>query len=243
MEYKGASVYDDNAFFENYLSRRHREESPNNIIEKPVLTKLIGDVIGEKILDLGCGDAEFGLELIEKGCTFYEGVEGSVNMVNRAINVLDGTHSKIHHSSMEVWDFPKVKYDKVVSRLALHYLETLELVFKQVYNSLKVNGQFIFSVQHPILTSSVKSASNSSSRTNWNVDDYFHTGKRVEPWIEKEVVKYHRTVEDYFQALKGAGFKIDDIKECHPRIENFKSEKEYLRRMRIPLFLLFSCTK
>ena len=109
-------------------------------------------------------------------------------------------------------------------------------------SSLKEDGQFFFSVQHPILTSSVQSATK-SARTDWEVDDYFHTGKRVEPWIEKEVVKYHRTIEEYFQELKCAGFKIEEISESCPRLENFKNEEEYKRRMRIPLFLVFACSK
>ncbi|WP_335339511.1 class I SAM-dependent methyltransferase [Sporosarcina psychrophila] len=194
------------------------------------------------MLDLGYGDAEFGLELIKQGCSFYEGVEGPLNMVQKAVSVLDYTASKIQHSSMETWDFPQEQYDLVVSRLALHYLEDLEFVFKQVYCSLKVDGQFVFSVQHPILTSSVQSATK-SARADWKADDYFHTGKRIEPWNEKEVVKYHRTIEEYFKELKRAGFKLEEINECSPRLENFKSEEEYRRRMRIPLFLVFACSK
>lgn len=243
MRYKGASVYDDNEFIKDYLKRRNRKESPNNIIEKPVLMELIGDVKEEKVLDLGCGDAIFGLELIKQGCDFYEGVEGSLNMVEKAISTLKNSNSKINHCSIETWNFPDEEYDKVVSRLAIHYIEELKPVFKQVYESLKINGQFIFSVQHPILTASVKSANNSSLRTDWIVDDYFHTGKRVEPWIDKEVIKYHRTIEEYFLLLKSAIFKIDEIRECQPRAENFQNNEEYIRRMRIPLFLLFSCTK
>lgn len=242
MEYNGAAVYDDDEFLDNYLTRRHRAESPNNVIEKPVLMELIGDVSGKKILDLGCGDAEFGLELLKQGCSFYEGVEGSLNMVKKAKDILDPTGGKVHHSSMEDWDYPHEQYDLVVSRLALHYLENVEFVFKRVYSSLQEGGEFVFSVQHPILTSSVQSATK-SARTNWTVDDYFHTGKRVEPWIAKEVVKYHRTIEQYFQELKRAGFKIEEISECRPRPENFKSEEEYRRRMRIPLFLVFACSK
>lgn len=243
VEYKGSSVYDNDDFLSNYLSRRHREESPNNIIEKPVLMELIGDVTANQILDLGCGDATIGFELIQQGCFFYEGVEGSRKMVEQALEVLKGTNSNMNHSLMETWNFPEETYDKVISRMAFHYIEDLKPIFTKVYQSLKENGRFIFSVQHPILTSSAESASNSSQRTNWVVDDYFQIGKRVEPWIEKEVVKYHRTVQEYFKLLKSAGFSIDEISECSPRKENFKSEAEFMRRMRIPLFLVFSCSK
>ena len=53
MEYSGASAYNDDQFFKNYINRRNCEESPNNIIEKPILLEMIGDVKGKNVLDLG----------------------------------------------------------------------------------------------------------------------------------------------------------------------------------------------
>jgi hypothetical protein len=104
-------------------------------------------------------------------------------------------------------------------------------------------GKFIFSVQHPVLTSSAKSAEGSGRRSDWVVDDYFNEGQRVEPWIGKKVIKYHRTVEEYFQLLLAAGFMVKDLREGTPRPENFSSLEEFERRMRIPLVLMVSGTK
>lgn len=243
MEYKGSSAYDNTDFFVNYLSRRNRADSPNNIIEKPVLLELIGDVVGKQVLDLGCGDAGFGYELLKLGCGFYEGVEGSVNMVNEARNKVDSANSKIHHAAMESWNYPAQQYDLVISRLALHYLQDLKPTFDQIRRALNSKGKFIFSVQHPVLTSSMKSAAASGKKSDWIVDDYFEMGKRTEPWIGESVIKYHRTFEEYFQSLKRAGFQVEDVRECTPNYQMFNSEEEYQRRMRIPLFLVFSCTK
>ena len=243
MENRGASAYNDDQFLKNYITRRNREESPNNIIEKPILLEMIGEVQGKKVLDLGCGDAKFGVELLQKGCISYDGVEGSENMAKEATKTLNGTEGKVHLSSIETWNFQTGNYDLVVSRLALHYLAELKDIFQETHKSLGSNGRFIFSVQHPVLTSSIKSAAASSSKTDWIVDDYFNSGERVEPWIDKKVVKYHRTIEEYYQLLKQTGFRIEDIREGTPRVEEFNSESEYKRRMRIPLFLLFSCKK
>ncbi|ASK60779.1 SAM-dependent methyltransferase [Virgibacillus phasianinus] len=241
MEYKGSMAYDNDAFFENYLTRRNRETSPNNSIEKPALLELIGDVTDKRVLDLGCGDGKFGYELIDQGCSVYDGVEGSTNMVGKARETLAGTCGNVYHSTMEKWDYPTERYDLVISRLALHYIEELLPIFKKVYDSLQCDGSFVFSVQHPVLTSSIKSAVNSGKKTDWIVDDYFATGKRVEPWIDQQVVKYHRTIEEYFRLLVQAGFTIEYISECTPRSELFDSKEEYQRRKRIPLFLVFSC--
>ncbi|MBT2642485.1 methyltransferase domain-containing protein [Bacillus sp. ISL-41] len=243
MEFRGASVYDEGEFYESYMKRRNRAESPNNIIEKPILLEMIGNVTGKRILDLGCGDAEIGVELLQQGGASYFGVEGSKNMTMAAAENLEGTNGQVIHSSMEEWQPQPKQYDFVLSRFALHYLSDLSSVFKKVHDSLVPGGKFIFSVQHPVLTSSAKSAEGSGRRSDWVVDDYFNQGERAEPWIGKKVIKYHRTVEEYFQLLLAAGFMVEDLREGAPRPENFSSLEEYERRMRIPLVLMISSTK
>lgn len=243
MEFRGSSVYDEGEFYENFMKRRNRPESPNNIIEKPILLEMIGDVAGKRILDLGCGDAEVGAELLQKGGASYLGVEGSKNMARAATENLEGTTGQVLHSSMEEWQPHGEQYDLVISRFALHYLADLNSVFTKVHYSLVPGGKFIFSVQHPVLTSSAKSAEGSGRRSDWIVDDYFNQGERIEPWIGRKVIKYHRTTEEYFQLLLRAGFSVDDLREGMPRAENFSSQEEYERRMRIPLVLMISGTK
>lgn len=243
MEYHGASVYDEKGFFESYMKRRARPESPNNSLEKPVLLELIGDPQGLTVCDLGCGDAEIGVELLQNRCHSYTGVEGSKNMAEIAVKNLEGMPGLIQQSSMEEWKPELNQYDLVLSRFALHYLADLESVLEKVYNTLVPDGRFIFSVQHPVLTASTKSAEASGRRTDWIVDDYFNPGERAEPWIGKKVIKYHRTTEEYFRLLKQSGFTVEDLREGTPRAENFKDETEYERRKRIPLVLIFSCSK
>lgn len=243
MEFRGASVYDQGEFFENYMKRRNRPQSPNNVIEKPILLELLGSVDGKRVLDLGCGDAEIGVELLKQGGISYLGLEGSENMARVAAENLEDKAGQVQLSSMEEWEPQTEQYDLVISRFALHYITDLASVFQKVHDSLVTGGRFVFSVQHPVLTSSTKSAEGSGMRTDWIVDDYFNQGERAEPWIGKKVIKYHRTVEEYFQLLLHAGFRVDDLREGTPKAENFTSQDEYERRKRIPLVLMFSCTK
>ncbi|WP_312092153.1 class I SAM-dependent methyltransferase [Niallia sp.] len=243
MAYRGSSVYDNEQFFENYRARRNRESSPNNRIERPILYELLAEIKGKSILDLGCGDANFGIELLEKGAKNYVGVEGSKRMYEEASRHLTGTNATVYHSTLENWSFTNHEMDVVVSRLVFHYIKDLHKIFQGVYHTLKDNGKFVFTVQHPLLLSTCESADSSGKRTNWVVDDYFSMGERNEPWIGKNVVKYHRTIEEYFRLLKQAGFKVTDLREGMPKQENFHEEEEYKRRTRIPLFLIFSCEK
>ncbi|MFF2753233.1 class I SAM-dependent methyltransferase [Psychrobacillus sp. NPDC058041] len=243
MEYRGSSVYDQSEFFANYMKRKGREDSPNNAIEGPIMYELIGNFQEKSFLDLGCGDASFGKELLEKGAKHYHGVEGSKQMVEAANNHISGMNGTIHLDTMETFHFPKNELDIVTSRFAIHYIEDVQKLFTNVYSALKENGRFIFSVQHPLTTSSFVSKQSGDRRENWIVDDYFIEGERKEPWIDEVVVKYHRTIEQYFHALKMAGFQVVDLREGTPLREHFTSEEEFKRRQRIPVVLAFSCVK
>lgn len=243
MGYRGSSVYDQSEFFANYMKRRSREDSPNNAIEGPIIYELLGDFQEKYVLDLGCGDATFGEELLEKGVKQYHGVEGSKQMVDAANKHILGLNATIHLETMESFLFPKSKFDIVTSRFAIHYVEDVQKLFTNVYNTLKENGKFVFSVQHPLTTSCFNSKQAGERRENWIVDDYFIEGEREEPWIDEVVVKHHRTIEHYFSALRMAGFQVVELREGTPKREHFSSEAEFKRRQRIPVVLAFSCVK
>ena len=49
------SVYDKDGFFELYQKLRSNPNSLNEIVEKPTMLGLVGDVSDKRILDLGCG--------------------------------------------------------------------------------------------------------------------------------------------------------------------------------------------
>lgn len=243
MNYRGSSAYDQSEFFSNYLKRRGRKDSPNNAIEGPIIYELIGDFTNITVLDLGCGDAGFGKELLENGAKQYTGLEGSKQMAATAIQQISGMNGVIHLESMESFQYPQNEYDLVTSRFAIHYVDNIQKLFNNVHNALKENGKFVFSIQHPLTTSSFESKKAGDRRENWIVDDYFIAGERKEPWMDEVVIKFHRTIEQYFQALVKAGFQIVDLREGEPKIEHFSNEEEFKRRLRIPVVLAFSCVK
>lgn len=243
MEYRGVSAYDQEDFFSNYMKRRGRKDSPNNAIESPIIYELIGAVQDKSILDLGCGDASFGKELLDQGAGYYTGIEGSTQMVAYANQNLTKDNSTIHHETMESYSFPTNEFDIVTSRFAIHYVSDINILFQNVHKTLKDNGKFVFSVQHPLTTSSFVSKQTGDRRGNWLVDDYFIEGERKEPWIQQTIVKYHRTIEQYFKILTNSGFSIVDLREGTPERKNFSNDEEFSRRQRIPVVLAFSCKK
>ncbi len=240
MTYEGPSFYDDDAIFSTYMARRSRADNPNDTLEKPIILELMGDLSNLRILDLGCGDAALGREALTKGCRTYLGVEGSRNMVNVAHRNLAGTAGEVVQGTLETWDYPAETFDLVVSRLVFHYIQDVAAVFRKVHQTLVAGGRFVFSVEHPVITSCDRAWQGTGPRQDWVVDDYFHMGRRLTSWMGRQVVKYHRTVETYFAGLQRAGFAVDRLHEAEPQREWFEDEETYKRRQRIPLFLIMA---
>ncbi|MCR4578524.1 MAG: hypothetical protein K5784_11530 [Clostridiales bacterium] len=49
------NIYDDEVFFEHFKSLRAGEINFNDVIETPIITSMLPDLKGEKVLDIGCG--------------------------------------------------------------------------------------------------------------------------------------------------------------------------------------------
>ena len=241
MAQNGPEFYDNEAVFATYMARRERrDDSPNDVLEKPIIDALVGNLKDLRILDLGCGNAQFGRDALHQGCASYLGIDGSSNMIAHAAEMLAETSGEVVQATIEGWDYPTQQFDLVISRLALHYVEDIEPIFAQVFQSLVEGGRFIFSVEHPVITSCDRAWQSGGSRQDWIVDDYFETGERQTSWMGGEVIKYHRTIEDYFTSLRQARFAVDKVRESKPQPALFTDRPTYERRKRIPLMLFLS---
>ncbi len=248
--HRGAAFYDDGAVFENYRALRRQSHSANDTLDEPIIRSLLGEVGGLRVLDLGCGDAGFGLALLKEGALSYTGVDGSANMV-AAARLMLGLGSdpdakpdrRIVHSTLEAWIPSLASMDLAISRLAFHYVADLDPVFENVYRALTPGGRFVFSVEHPVVTASTQPLVWSGVGDARLVDHYFDTGPRTSNWLGADVVKHHRTVEDHFTALQRAGFAVEALRESRPERTNFADEATFRRYQRVPVFLFIAARK
>jgi SAM-dependent methyltransferase len=208
-------------------------------MEEPALLEEVGSVTGLDIVDLGCGDAEFGWRALERGCTSYLGIDNSEAMLAGARRVLVGTRAVLRHSRIEDFRPARDSLDLVVSRLALHYVDDVTAVFAACSEGLRDGGRMVFTVLHPLITSNDTRGPH-ELRQNWVVDRYFQHGPKQRRWLEDTVTWYHRPLEAWIQAFLGAGFQVTTVSECEPLRDRLPDAAEYERRRRIPLFLLLS---
>lgn len=246
----GAFFYDRTDVFKNYMERRQQETSANDTLEIPIITALLPELKDKTLLDVGCGDGQIATRLLQQGLKSYTGFDGSQNMVDLAKKHMEKEalsreyQAYVEQGFIESWEYPLLEtFDIVLSRLAFHYVESVEPVFEKIYQAMHQGGSFVFSVEHPVITSHQVSMKEGANRKDWAVDRYFEPGKRTVSWLGGQVLKYHRTVEHYFQALKSAGFTVEDLRESEPQPERFKNKTLFDKRRRVPLFLFFHARK
>lgn len=243
MSKAGPDFYDNPGVFEIYSRHRAKPDCPNETIEQPILWSLIGNPKGLRVLDLGCGDARVARRFKQAEAQQYVGLEGSKRMYVVAQRYVLAGFSEVKLVRLENFLPLDPNFDLVISSLVFHYIEDLAELFAKAYQSLKPGGRFIFSVEHPVITSCNRSLESSSLREAWLVDDYFDRGERRLNWMGDVVTKYHRTVEDYLTLLTDAGFSLQKFRESEPPPENFRDRELLQRRRRIPLFLILSAEK
>src|SRR5690606_5391678 len=154
---------------------------------QPLLWELIEDASNLRVLDLGCGDARIAKNFKFAGAQSYLGIEASQKMSESALSNMEPGFSDIKQAWLEDYDATIAYYDLIISSLAFHYVEDLKPVFLKANQALKPGGRFIFSVEHPIITSCQKSMEDTPVREAWLVDNYFVQGPRTVNWMSGQV--------------------------------------------------------
>ena len=241
-EKHGQDFYDQEEVFERYTQKRKNTNSPNELIEKPIIRQLAQGIKGD-LLDMGCGYGDLSEELLALGAISYLGIDASAKMIELGQQLHQDQRIQLKKADLAQFDYGVDQYDWAIARLVLHYIEDLAGLFSHLYQGLRPNAQFLFSVEHPLLTSSMHLPRPKGKKQDWTVDQYFVEGARSQNWMGGSVIKYHRSLETYWRLLNEAGFRVAEIKEGRPEPALFQDRSEYERRCRIPIFLIIKAQK
>jgi ubiquinone/menaquinone biosynthesis C-methylase UbiE len=211
------NIYDVPGFFKGYKRMRDNKAGLNEILEQITMYSLLPELKDAQVLDLGCGAGELCRRIKALGARSVIGVDISANMLELARKD-DSEGITFQNVPMEDVQFDIESFELIVSSLAFHYIPDLREMFGKIHRWLKPSGVFIFSTEHPIVTSSqgihhgwVKDSS--GEKLFWPVDCYSQEGKRESHWFVEGVIKYHRTISTILNALTGTGFMIKTVLE------------------------------
>lgn len=238
--------YDDKVFFEKYSNMDRSKNGLKSAGEWETLKQQLPDFKNKNVLDLGCGFGWHCDYAVKNGANSVTGVDISKNMINEAIIKNSSNKIKYICSPIEEIDFAPESFDIVLSSLTLHYIKSIESTFEKVYKYLKPNGDFIFSVEHPIFTAEGSQkwyCDENDEKIHWPVDKYFNEGIRHTDFLGENVIKYHKTLTTYLNTLIKTGFHITAIIEPQPTEEHLKTIDGMKDELRRPMMLIVSANK
>ena len=239
------NVYDEGTFFDGYRELRRADSGLNGALEVPALRRLLPDLRGRRILDMGCGFGDFARYARASGAEAVVAIDVSRRMLEEARRLTDDAAIGFRRCAIEDFSIQGEAFDLVVSSLALHYVADYPAVVGRVFEALKPGGLFVFSVEHPICTAHPVGwvRDTDGTRLHWPVDGYRNEGRRDTRWFIDGVVKYHRTIETYVGALIAHGFRIEGLFEPEPTAESLARRPDLDAERRRPPFLILSASR
>ncbi len=238
--------YDDIQFFSEYEKMPRSVKGLEAAGEWHVFKALLPELKNKSVLDLGCGFGWHCRYAREQQASSVIGVDISKKMLQKAREKTDDPAISYIQMPIEEIDFSNGQFDVVLSSLAFHYIQSFSEICKRVYDSLKPEGSFVFSVEHPIFTSRDEQDwyyDDKGNRLHWAVDHYQSEGIRETTFLTNNVTKYHRTISTYLNDVIKAGFTISAVKEPIPSKEMLNTIPEMKDELRRPMFLIISAKK
>ena len=241
------NIYDDPDFFAGYARLPRSEQGLAAVYEWAAFQRLLpASLAGMRVLDLGCGLGYFAREALARGAREVVGVDLSERMLAEARRRTDDHAIIFVRDSLEGCAGDPASFDLVVSSLALHYTADYAGLVRRIATWLVPGGRFAFSVEHPIFTahgSSEWHKGPDGTALHWPVDRYRDEGARRTRWFVDGVVKYHRTIETYVNALLDAGLLLARLEEPEAEAALLAQKPEWAEERRRPPFLLLAADR
>jgi ubiquinone/menaquinone biosynthesis C-methylase UbiE len=171
---------------------------------------LLDDVAGADVLELGCGGGQCSVALARRGAN-VTGIDLSAEQLSFARDLAAEYDVDVGFLQGDVTDlstFPDERFDVAFNAYVLQWVEDLATCFRETHRVLRPEGRFVFSMPHPVYP-----LADPDSHTV--EESYFDTGRQVTQYddLDRDMVTYRHRVSDVHNALVGAGFRVERIRE------------------------------
>lgn len=188
-----------------------REVSADKLIEWPAQLRMVGDVRGMDVLDVGCGTGEKARYFAEHDAASVVGVDPSEGFAESwAGHAECGNLRLVRAGFEELETLPELSgklFDQVVCFQALMYARDIGQTVRAFVALVKPGGALVFSVPHPFRFALLK-----SELGDWEPGAaYQHTApyRYPSPWKPDLYLEHAMPrVSDYLNVLPGAGLRL-----------------------------------
>ncbi len=224
--------YDDIAeWYDSYL----RENPIYHEIVLPNLLELVGEVHGQTICDLACGQGWIARELARRGA-HVTGVDLAEHLLALARRYEEREPLGIEYlqdDAQSAHTQASASFDGATCMLALMNIPDVGAAFHTVRRILKPGGWLVFAITHPCFETPhagwMRTDEGTVARTVWG---YFHERfwtSRNPGGVRGRVGEYHRMLSTYLNTLIATGFALEQMREpaaIGKRAEQVPGERE-----------------
>jgi SAM-dependent methyltransferase len=210
---------------------RHAADGAYNAhYDRPAMLRLLGDIRGLKVLDVGCGPGFYAEALADRGAS-VSAFDASPDLVRRA-RVRVGARADVR-----VWDLEQPltwladgHFDVALMALVIHHIDDRVRALSEIHRVLRPGGRLVLSTTHPT--------------SDWLFlgGSYFDRGVVEETWQDDWRVRYWRQpLEAWCQEFADAGFLIEKLVEPLPAAtmgDKYPDDRKRLEQS--PGFIAFS---
>lgn len=227
-----------------------RTGESRNCFIMPYMLKLLGDVKGKKILDLGCGEGGYSRALAKAGAELTA-VDCSEKAISYASDLAAEENLNIAHyirNSNDLFEISDEEFDIVLCSMMLMDCEDFEGTVREIARVLKPEGRLFASVLHPCFDGNHERG---IGRQGSGIDrqvvvmNYFEPRQWEAPLFGGTipVIWRHRTLEEYVKTFIKCGLTIVDMNEPTATEEQAKISVSMAWLQKIPLYLYWELKK
>jgi SAM-dependent methyltransferase len=176
--------------------------------------RLLGNLDGKRVLELGCGGAQCSIAFAKQGAHAI-GIDFSAEQLAFAKRLSEREGVKVELHQGDLADLAFVRADSIdlaFSAYAFGFVEDLNRVFRQVHRVLRQGAALVFSLPHP----AYDMIDDDADPPLLIRRSYFDRTPIDYEWNGIAFTDYHHTLGDLFTSLTRANFRVDTLLEPEP---------------------------
>jgi SAM-dependent methyltransferase len=184
--------------------------------------RLLGNLKGKRVLELGCGGAQCSIAFAKQGATAI-GIDFSSEQLAFARRLVEQEAVRVELRQGDLADLAFLRaetIDLVFSTYAFGFVGDLRRVFRQAHRVLRIGAPLVFSLPHPAYDMIDDDAEEPllvrRSYFDRSPIDYERDGTAF--------THYHHTISDIYSSLVRSSYRVDSILEPEPSREGPRSQ-------------------
>jgi SAM-dependent methyltransferase len=177
--------------------------------------RLLGELKGKRVLELGCGGGQCSIAFAKQGATAI-GIDFSAEQLAFARRLVEREGVKVELRQGDLADLAFLRADSIdaaFSAFAFGFVDDLNRVFRQVHRVLKVGAPLVFSLPHPAYDMIDDDDPDQPLLVRRS---YFDRSPIDYEWNGVPFTDYHHTISDLYMGLVRASYRVDVILEPEP---------------------------